>query len=255
MWRRTRRKSLFSTYPSVWSCVWINNDFVCQELLSLRIVEELTDEVFIYSVHWPTFSEWPHFNYLSLTLSSSCPEHSKTVLIWQCFCWDLWPLKGKVSHKGLCSLKGREIRGYYYIHHTNTAGERKWHLVQHIDWHTTRGHRHRQSYRTTNTDGSVTLGGEKKMDTSTATLKSTMDTLVLRCQHTWTVVLPRWGACRSRDVREALRSSSDSWSMPGSSGDSGKFSKGQQFNGRGRTGFIFFAVVVILMGVTSAPSA
>lgn len=61
--------------------------------------------------------------------------------------------------------------------------------------------------------------------TSNATLKSTMDTLVLRCQHTWTVVLPRWGVCRSRDVREALRSSSDSWSALDSSGDSGKYGK------------------------------
>lgn len=57
--------------------------------------------------------------------------------------------------------------------------------------------------------------------TSTATLKSTMETLVLRCQHTCTVVLPRGGAWRSSDVREALRSSSDSWSATvASSGDS-----------------------------------
>lgn len=57
--------------------------------------------------------------------------------------------------------------------------------------------------------------------TSTAMLKSTMETLVLRCQHTCTIVLPRCGAWRSREVREALRSSSDSWSaMVASSGDS-----------------------------------
>lgn len=57
--------------------------------------------------------------------------------------------------------------------------------------------------------------------TSTATLKSTMETLVLRCQHTCTIVLPRWGAWRSNEVREALRSSSDSWSATvTSSGDS-----------------------------------
>lgn len=57
-----------------------------------------------------------------------------------------------------------------------------------------------------------------------------MDTLVLRCQHTWTVVLPRWGVCRSRDVREALRSSSDSWSALDSSGDSGKCGKNSYLN-------------------------
>lgn len=56
--------------------------------------------------------------------------------------------------------------------------------------------------------------------TSTATLKSTMDTLVLRCQHTCTMVLPRCGAWRSSEVRDALRSSSDSWSPAASSGDS-----------------------------------
>lgn len=33
--------------------------------------------------------------------------------------------------------------------------------------------------------------GQTQSGTSTATLKSTMDTLVLRCQHTCTVVLPR----------------------------------------------------------------
>lgn len=57
--------------------------------------------------------------------------------------------------------------------------------------------------------------------TSTATLKSTIETLVLRCQHTCTMVLPRCGAWRSSEVREALRSSSDSWSTAASSGDSG----------------------------------
>lgn len=47
-----------------------------------------------------------------------------------------------------------------------------------------------------------------------------MDTLVLRCQHTCTMVLPRCGAWRSSEVRDALRSSSDSWSPAASSGDS-----------------------------------
>lgn len=59
-------------------------------------------------------------------------------------------------------------------------------------------------------------------DTSTAILKSTMETLVFLCQQTCTVVLPRWGAWRSSEVRDALRSSSDSWSTVGSSGDSMK---------------------------------
>ncbi len=57
--------------------------------------------------------------------------------------------------------------------------------------------------------------------TSTATLKSTMDTLVLRCQQTCTVVLPRW-PWRSRDEREPQSSSSDSSSAPPSSDSSGE---------------------------------
>lgn len=66
--------------------------------------------------------------------------------------------------------------------------------------------------------------------TSTAMLKSTMETLVLRCQHTCTIVLPRCGAWRSSDVREALRSSSDSWSAAvASSGDSTGWGKRQRF--------------------------
>ena len=65
--------------------------------------------------------------------------------------------------------------------------------------------------------------------TSTATLKSTMETLVLRCQHTCTMVLPRCGAWRSNEVREALRSSSDSWSPAASSGDSAGAARGGAF--------------------------
>jgi len=44
-----------------------------------------------------------------------------------------------------------------------------------------------------NTDvrGKVRGRGHRLNGTSTATLKSTMDTLVLRCQQTCTVVLPR----------------------------------------------------------------
>lgn len=65
-------------------------------------------------------------------------------------------------------------------------------------------------------------GGVKEMHhTSTATLKSTIDTLVLRCQQTCTVVFPRW-PCRSRDERELLSSSSDSRSTPPSSASSDK---------------------------------
>lgn len=54
-----------------------------------------------------------------------------------------------------------------------------------------------------------------------------METLVFRCQHTCTMVLPRCGAWRSSDVREALRSSSDSWSAAtASSGDSARGTEG-----------------------------
>lgn len=67
--------------------------------------------------------------------------------------------------------------------------------------------------------------------TSTATLKSTIETLVLRCQHTCTMVLPRCGAWRSSEVREALRSSSDSWSATvASSGDSADETNGNAFD-------------------------
>lgn len=59
-------------------------------------------------------------------------------------------------------------------------------------------------------------------DTSTAILKSIIETLVFLCQQTCTVVLPRCGDWRSREVRDALRSSSDSWSTVVSSGDSMK---------------------------------
>lgn len=58
--------------------------------------------------------------------------------------------------------------------------------------------------------------------TSTATLKSTMDTLVFLCQHTCTMVLPRWGTGFSRAVLDAVMSSSDSTSTAESSGHSGK---------------------------------
>ena len=53
-------------------------------------------------------------------------------------------------------------------------------------------------------------------------LKSSMDTLVLRCQHTCTVVLARWGAGFSGGPRRAAESSSDSASAEESSGNSGK---------------------------------
>lgn len=59
-------------------------------------------------------------------------------------------------------------------------------------------------------------------DTSTAILKSIIETLVFLCQQTCTVVLPRCGDWRSSEVRDALRSSSDSWSTVVSSGDSMK---------------------------------
>lgn len=58
--------------------------------------------------------------------------------------------------------------------------------------------------------------------TSTAMLKSTMDTLVFLCQHTCTMVLPRCGVGLSNEVCEAAMSSSDSASTEESSGHSGK---------------------------------
>lgn len=58
--------------------------------------------------------------------------------------------------------------------------------------------------------------------TSTAKLKSTMDTLVFLCQHTCTMVLPRWGAGLSSEVRDAVTSSSHSASAEETSGRSGK---------------------------------
>lgn len=61
--------------------------------------------------------------------------------------------------------------------------------------------------------------------TSTATLKSTMDTLVFLCQHTCTMVLPRCGAGLSGELGAAAASSSDSASAVESSGHSGKVSK------------------------------
>lgn len=64
--------------------------------------------------------------------------------------------------------------------------------------------------------------GRSEADTSTATLKSIIETLVFLCQQTCTVVLPRCGDWRSSEVRDALRSSSDSWSTVVSSGDSMK---------------------------------
>lgn len=64
--------------------------------------------------------------------------------------------------------------------------------------------------------------GGSEADTSTAILKSIIETLVFLCQQTCTVVLPRWGDWRSSEVRDALRSSSDSWSTGVSSGDSMK---------------------------------
>lgn len=61
--------------------------------------------------------------------------------------------------------------------------------------------------------------------TSTAMLKSTMDTLVFLCQHTCTMVLPRWGAGLSSEVCDAVMSSSDSASTMESSGHSGEVRK------------------------------
>lgn len=49
-----------------------------------------------------------------------------------------------------------------------------------------------------------------------------MDTLVFLCQHTCTMVLPRWGVGFSSEVCEAAMSSSDSASAEESSGHSGK---------------------------------
>lgn len=49
-----------------------------------------------------------------------------------------------------------------------------------------------------------------------------MDTLVFLCQHTCTMVLPRWGAGLSSAVCDAVASSSDSASTEESSGHSGK---------------------------------
>ena len=52
-----------------------------------------------------------------------------------------------------------------------------------------------------------------------------MDTLVFLCQHTCTMVLPRWGAGLSSEVCDAAVSSSDSVSTTESSRHSGKVSK------------------------------
>lgn len=76
----------------------------------------------------------------------------------------------------------------------------------------------RQEERTEGRAGSE-VWGWVWAGTSTAMLKSTMDTLVFLCQHTCTVVLPRWGAGLSID---AVMSSSDSTSTEESSGHSGK---------------------------------
>lgn len=67
-------------------------------------------------------------------------------------------------------------------------------------------------------------GGGRGVLTSTAMLKSTMDTLVFRCQHTCTMVLPRCDAGLSGELGAAA-SSSDSASAVESSGHSGKVSK------------------------------
>lgn len=61
--------------------------------------------------------------------------------------------------------------------------------------------------------------------TSTALLKSTMDTLVFLCQHTSTMVLPRLGAGLSNEFCDAAISSSDSASIVEFSGLSGKVRK------------------------------
>lgn len=57
------------------------------------------------------------------------------------------------------------------------------------------------------------------LDTSTATLWSVMETLVLRYQQTCMVVLARWWLCLSRELREECMSSSDSCSTETSSED------------------------------------
>lgn len=64
--------------------------------------------------------------------------------------------------------------------------------------------------------------------TSTATLWSVMETLVLRYQHTCMVVLARWWLCLSKELREECMSSSDSCSRETSSEDpgGGEFSSG-----------------------------
>lgn len=75
-------------------------------------------------------------------------------------------------------------------------------------------------------------------DTSTAILKSIIETLVFLCQQTCTVVLPRCGDWRSSEVRDALRSSSDSWSTVVSSGDSMKC--------REKASFFFYATTYVI---------
>lgn len=123
-----------------------------------------------------------------------------------------------------------------------------------------RRRRERQRGRlNTDTDTDTELwSGTLRCSTSNATLKSTMDTLVLRCQHTWTVVLPRWGVCRSRDVREALRSSSDSWSTLDSSGNSGKCGKSSHLNKKTKEGGDILRLCVLYQmyhGKISLPGA
>lgn len=81
---------------------------------------------------------------------------------------------------------------------------------------------HTEKQREHSEAGGEGQGCRSLAGTSTAMLKSTMDTLVFLCQHTCTMVLPRCGAGRSSEVCEAAVSSSDSASAEESSGHSGK---------------------------------
>lgn len=84
-------------------------------------------------------------------------------------------------------------------------------------------HTHRK--KTVKQEGRSRSGFWCLAGTSTATLKSTMDTLVFLCQHTCTMVLPRCGVGLSSEVCEGVMSSSDSASAVEPSGHSGEVSK------------------------------
>lgn len=86
-------------------------------------------------------------------------------------------------------------------------------------------HTHTHRKKTVRQEGRSRSGVWRLAGTSTAMLKSTMDTLVFLCQHTCTMVLPRCGVGLSSEVCEAVMSSSDSASAVESSGHSGEVSK------------------------------